>query len=155
MSYISQPINNQSLTGIITLTDGYLTIEEGKISDISSLDVKGNSIFEGNVEVIGSITGDVDINAQTFTSSGESNFYKNNTIHTNATTQNIHKIKSNQIVATNANIKNVLVKDLTFTNQLTPTSSNSSGSIGQIRYDDNYIYVYTSTGWKRSSLNPF
>lgn len=155
MSYTSQPTNAQSLNGIISITDGTLTIENGEISNISSLDVKGDSIFEGNVEVIGTITGDVDINAKTFTSSGYSNFYKNNTVHTNTTTQNINKIKCNQIVSTNSTLKNVLLTNVTLTQQQTPLNSGSSGTFGQIVYDDNYIYIYTSTGWKRTLLNSF
>ena len=33
-----------------------------------------------------------------------------------------------------------------------PTQSSNSGSIGEIRVDDNYIYVFTSTGWKKAQL---
>lgn len=155
MSYTSQPTNAQSLNGIISITDGTITIENGKISNISSLDVKGDSLFEGNIEVIGTITGDVDINAKTFTSSGNSNFYKNNTVHTNTTTQNINKIKCNQLVSTNSTLKNVLLTNVVLTQQKTPLNSSSSGTFGQIVYDDNYIYIYTSTGWKRTILNSF
>jgi len=31
----------------------------------------------------------------------------------------------------------------------TPSSTSAPGTLGQIAYDDNYIYVYTTTGWKR------
>lgn len=152
MSYTSQPTNNQSLNGIISITDGILTIENGEISNIGSLDVKGDSLFEGSIEVIGTITGDVDINAKTFTSSGFSNFYKNNTVHTNTTTQNINKIKCNQIVSNNATLKNTILTNVSLTKQTTPTSSGATGISGQIVYDDNYIYIYTSQGWKRAEL---
>jgi hypothetical protein len=38
----------------------------------------------------------------------------------------------------------------------TPTSSaDPSGSVGSFAWDDNYVYVKTSTGWKRSSLTTF
>lgn len=155
MSYTAQQTTTQSLSGIISLTDGVLTIEDGKISNISSLDVKGDSLFEGNIEVVGTITGDVDIDAKQFVSSGNSNFYKNNTVHSNATSQNINKIKCNQLVSKSSTLKDVLVKNLTLTQQNTPLSSNTTGTLGQIIYDDDYLYIYTSTGWKRSSLTSF
>lgn len=38
----------------------------------------------------------------------------------------------------------------------TPTSSSDpNGNIGDIAWDDNYIYVKTSTGWKRALLSEF
>ena len=38
----------------------------------------------------------------------------------------------------------------------TPTSSNDTvGSEGNITRDDNYMYVKTSTGWKRTNLENF
>lgn len=38
----------------------------------------------------------------------------------------------------------------------TPSSSNDSdGNVGNITRDDNYIYIKTKTGWKRSSLENF
>ena len=38
----------------------------------------------------------------------------------------------------------------------TPSSTNdSSGSTGDISWDDNYVYIKTSTGWKRSVLTTF
>jgi hypothetical protein len=38
----------------------------------------------------------------------------------------------------------------------TPTSSTDpNGNVGDIAWDDNYIYVKTSTGWKRAALSTF
>jgi len=38
----------------------------------------------------------------------------------------------------------------------TPTSSaDPNGQVGDIAWDDNYIYVKTSTGWKRAALSAF
>jgi hypothetical protein len=34
-----------------------------------------------------------------------------------------------------------------------PTSNSDAGATGEIRYDDNYIYIKTATGWKRASLS--
>lgn len=38
----------------------------------------------------------------------------------------------------------------------TPTSSSdTSGSLGDIVHDSSYVYVKTSAGWKRSALTTF
>ncbi|HEY0171514.1 MAG TPA: hypothetical protein VGB98_10860 [Pyrinomonadaceae bacterium] len=44
----------------------------------------------------------------------------------------------------------------TFSTTLTPTSSaDATGGTGDMRYDDNYLYVKTSAGWKRVALSTF
>tara|TARA_R100000908_G_scaffold19611_2_gene7615 strand:+ start:5153 stop:6397 length:1245 start_codon:yes stop_codon:yes gene_type:complete len=43
-----------------------------------------------------------------------------------------------------------------FVPEYTPTSSlDSKGKVGEIVRDDNYIYIKTSSGWKRSNLETF
>ena len=38
----------------------------------------------------------------------------------------------------------------------TPTGSNdTNGEIGDIAWDDNYIYIKTNGGWKRAALSSF
>ena len=38
----------------------------------------------------------------------------------------------------------------------TPTStSDTNGAEGDVSWDDNYIYIKTSSGWKRSALSTF
>ena len=56
MSYTSNPINSQSLNGIISLSDGVLNIEDGVISNIQLLKVVGDSELDGNLIVDGKIT---------------------------------------------------------------------------------------------------
>ena len=34
-----------------------------------------------------------------------------------------------------------------------PTANNDPGSQGEIRYDDNYLYIKTASGWKRANLS--
>ena len=34
-----------------------------------------------------------------------------------------------------------------------PTANGDAGATGEVRYDDNYIYIKTATGWKRASLS--
>lgn len=37
----------------------------------------------------------------------------------------------------------------------TPASSAATGVLGEICFDDSYVYVYTSAGWKRTALAAF
>jgi hypothetical protein len=50
---------------------------------------------------------------------------------------------------------NLIPNGLVIPNYTPKTSSDASGLIGSITMDDNYIYVKTSKGWKRSSLENF
>lgn len=50
---------------------------------------------------------------------------------------------------------NLIPNALVIPNYTPKTSSDTSGLIGSITMDDNYIYVKTSKGWKRSSLENF
>jgi hypothetical protein len=50
---------------------------------------------------------------------------------------------------------NLIPNGLIIPNYTPKTSSDASGLIGSITMDDNYIYVKTSKGWKRSSLENF
>lgn len=49
---------------------------------------------------------------------------------------------------------NIIPKGLVIPNY-TPESSSSEGEIGSITYDDNFIYIKTKNGWKRTSLESF
>jgi hypothetical protein len=43
-----------------------------------------------------------------------------------------------------------------FSATVTPTgSADAQGSTGDVRYDDNFVYVKASTGWKRAALSTF
>lgn len=37
----------------------------------------------------------------------------------------------------------------------TPANSAAAGYLGEVCFDDNFLYVYTSTGWKRTALVAF
>jgi hypothetical protein len=50
---------------------------------------------------------------------------------------------------------NLIPNGLVIPNYTPKTSSDASGLVGSITMDDNYIYVKTSKGWKRSSLENF
>lgn len=50
---------------------------------------------------------------------------------------------------------NLIPNGLIIPNYTPETSSDTSGMIGSITMDDNYIYVKTSVGWKRSGLENF
>jgi hypothetical protein len=47
-------------------------------------------------------------------------------------------------------------KDIAISNNYTPTgTTDSSGTIGSIVWDDNYLYLKTNIGWGRTSLSGF
>jgi hypothetical protein len=47
-------------------------------------------------------------------------------------------------------IKNFVLSGNTYTTNFTPSSSgDTSGVVGQITYDNNFLYVKTSLGWGR------
>ena len=93
----------------------------------------------------------------------------------NATASNISavgNIRTGNIISVNAvtgqditafgnvyGVGNVLSSNLksngnVYGTQRTPVTG-SSGTLGQIAWDNNYIYVYTSTGWKRAALTAY
>lgn len=50
----------------------------------------------------------------------------------------------------------VFVPNLVIVDSFTPTgTADATGTIGRITYDDSFIYVKTSVGWKRSALSTF
>ena len=50
-------------------------------------------------------------------------------------------------------VNNTVIGTLVATAGTTPSASGDPGAVGEIRFDDDYIYVKTSAGWKRSALN--
>lgn len=73
------------------------------------------------------------------------NAYTSATAFSGTPVANISVDSSGNLITTNPRAKS-----------LTPTSSaDASGNTGDIAYDDNYIYVKTSAGWKRSALSTF
>jgi len=65
-------------------------------------------------------------------------------------------LSANAISVTNLNVSGGLSANVTGNIRITgaaPTNSNSNGSAGQIRYDDNYIYICVATNtWKRVEI---
>lgn len=48
------------------------------------------------------------------------------------------------------------IRDPIFTSGVsTPASSAALGTYGSFVFDDNYIYIYVSTGWKRVAIAAF
>jgi hypothetical protein len=132
MAYTSQPTNSQSLTGIIEITDGTLTISDGVISNAKEIDcetIKTNGITA----------------------------FSNNISKLNSTNTNSSKIKVSKIVSNVAYIKNLIAN---FFNIGQPQTISNSHDIvnkkGDMRYDTNYLYIkVTETQWKRIPLENF
>ena len=56
MSFLGGSINNQTLNGIESITDGYITIQDGTISNLQALSIGGDTTVASNLYVGGRIT---------------------------------------------------------------------------------------------------
>lgn len=84
----------------------------------------------------------------------------NSSIKSENSTDSMEFIIEPNVVEFKDELSNTLLKinkdGLVLPKFFTPTSSlDTTGEVGQITLDDNYIYVKTSTGWKRISLSSF
>lgn len=64
-------------------------------------------------------------------------------------------ITSNNVNSTNLSGTNVVINKLNlFGPSAAPTNSNSPGTVGEIRWDNLYLYIYTTNAgpWRRISL---
>lgn len=80
MSYLGQKNTTQSLNGVLELTDGVITISDGKISNIQNLDV-ADALIENNLEVFGNATIDGILTASQFKLNGNLDMSMNNVIN--------------------------------------------------------------------------
>lgn len=155
MSYLDKQSQDQSLNGIITISDGVCSISDGQISGVSSLDIEGDATINGSLTVSGQIKGDIDLVIQNTNSTGYSNNHKNNTQYMQCSKGNFAKIKANSVVTNEGFIRKSFTNQFVITQEKTPLSTNDDGIYGQMAFDSNYIYIYTSLGWKRASLVTF
>ena len=56
MSFLGGSINSQTLNGIESITDGYITIQDGTISNLQELSIGGDVTVGTNLYVGGKIT---------------------------------------------------------------------------------------------------
>lgn len=93
MSYLTQPTQDQSLNGIISITDGSgLTIENGTISGLTNLDIGDNisckTLSTGNIYGqngnlnIGNATSNIVINGSNITLTGPTVYVQSQTVQT-------------------------------------------------------------------------
>lgn len=121
MSYLTQPTQDQSLNGIITISDGTLTIENGTISGVSNLDIGDNisckTLSAGNIYGqngnlnIGNSSSNVVINGQNITLTGPTVYMQSQTVQTidnnielNYNGSNVSAVNSGITVLGNSNI---------------------------------------------------
>ena len=177
MSYLTQPTQDQSLNGIISITDGSdLTIENGYISGMTNLDLSGNltvgndvlinhnitiqndAVINHDLTVSGSLSVggvvenfDTVINNKTSSNYNQSRYINNKTINNN-------NINCTNIINQNLTTKNIKCKkintDKLIIKQVKPISSSDTGQIGEIRFDSDYIYICIgANSWKRVQIN--
>jgi len=178
MSYLDKATQDQSLNGIITLTDGFIEISNGDISGLTDLDLSGNltvgndvlidhnitiqndAVINNDLTVTGSLSVggvvenfDTVINNKTSSNYNQSRYINNKTINNN-------NINCTNIINQNLTTKNIKCKkintDKLIIKQVKPINSTDTGQIGEIRFDSDYIYVCIgANSWKRVQINLF
>lgn len=178
MSYLDKPTQDQSLNGIITLTDGFIDISNGAISGLTDLDLSGdlsvgnNVLINNNLTIqndavinhdltvsgslsVGGVVENFDtvINNKTSSNYNQSRYINNKTINNN-------NMNCTNIINQNLTTKNIKCKkintDKLIIKQVQPISSSDTGQIGEIRFDSDYIYICIgANSWKRVQINLF
>lgn len=172
MSYLDKPTQDQSLNGIITISDGVIEICNGEISGLSDLDISGNLnvgndaiithdclinndlTVTGNLNVGGVVENfDTVINNKTSSTNNQSRYINNK--NTNSNNINCTLVQSKNITTENIKCKKILTNQLIIKRSIV-LSSSDTGQIGELKFDDNYIYLCVGVNtWKRVALNNF
>jgi hypothetical protein len=146
--------------GIDTPYDSYCSFGIKQEGDFGAMTFRGSSTNDN--DLIGLVQGQLLVYPQLFLYSNNS---ENNSTYTSIrmdgltgsillSSTNGLKIEGN----TGLNIENSTFgyDQLILKNTYTPTStSDSNGTKGNITWDDDYLYIKTSAGWKRSELKTF
>ena len=154
MSYTSQASLSQTMSGLISITDGVVMIEDGRITNCQYLDVEGDAKITGDLDVSGALTFD-SMTALNLHVSNISNLTKTNTDNINASTVNASKVKASHTVSITSYSENITVKNLMLPSISAPSSSSDPGIEGQIKRDYDYLYIYGGSVWKRIPLQSF
>lgn len=144
-------INNTIIGNITPTTGNFTSITSSVIS---------SSILISNYNTLLNVTSS-NISASGYISASSANFSNltsTNNLLTNITASNISA--SNNLSASNIYVENTINADtgsfVYFNINNTgsaPTNYTSSGSPGEIRFDNNFIYIYTNNRWVRSPIS--
>lgn len=158
--------NSLSLNGITTLSDGYINIENGEISNLTDLTLSGNLnvgndclvnndlTVSGNLNVGGIVENfDIVINNKTSSTNNQSRYVNNKSLNTKNINCTI--IQSKNLTTENIKCKKIITNELIL-KQSSIISSFDNGRIGQFVFDDNYLYICVGANtWKRVLLSSF
>ena len=144
-------INNTIIGNVTPTTGNFTSITSSVIS---------SSILISNYNTLLNVTSS-NISASGYISASSANFSNLTSINnllTNITASNISA--SNNLSASNIYVENTINADtgsfVYFNINNTgsaPTNYTSSGSPGEIRFDNNFIYIYTNNRWVRSPIS--
>jgi hypothetical protein len=158
---LSPQTNVQSLNGIIELTDGYITISDGQINNISYLDVGGDAVIEGNLTVSNA---NINIlNNSTLNNVNSSLLFNTNLKSLNCKEINVNKIKTQDIICKN-NRNDTMISGTIMSNSISaydeliiPKKEEGISKIGMISFDENYLYICVPSDktnvWKKVLLS--
>ena len=71
----------------------------------------------------------------------------------NTNQHNTWDLGSNTVRFKDAYFAGAIYGGIVATTATPPTANADPGDTGEIRYDDNYLYIKTASGWKRTALS--
>ena len=144
-SAYSVTINGSYYRPSIPITEGDLTVNG--ISRIYGDIYLENLLPDKNIVI--------DSNRQLTTEEKESFIDSTNITWTSSTTGRQFTANTVQNISTTADVQfaKITIDDLVISTSYTPTgTTDSTGDIGALTWDDDYIYVKTNEGWKKAGL---
>jgi len=130
---------------------GNLDLNSNNITGTGDINITGSITLTGTVDgnVTGDLTGSVFADDSTLLVDGVNSRFTGNL--TGDVTGSVFADDSTQIIDSHSQ---TLYGTLVATAGTAPSVSGDPGAVGEIRFDDNYIYVKTSgAGWKRAALS--
>jgi hypothetical protein len=112
------------------------------VLEFSGSNVPANRIYATVYQYIGQFVSDALISGST--SSITSSYFSGSV----ATASNLNVVQTSSLNVVTANTASVVYFSLTNSGSA-PTNSTDSGSPGEMRFDNNYVYIYTNNAWTR------
>ncbi len=134
---ISTLNNDSGFVTLTQLTDGTVTVDVN-----NSGDLVGSVFADDSTVMIDSMLGAVNLDGTI-----RGNVVPNTNQH------NTWDLGSNAVRFKDAYFEGNVSGTIVATTDTPPTANGDPGSTGEIRYDDNYLYIKTASGWKRTALS--
>jgi len=134
---ISTLNNDSGFVTLTQLTDGTVTVDVN-----NSGDLVGSVFADDSTMMVDSILAAINLDG---TIRGH--------VRPNANQHATWDLGSNAVRFNNAYFAGALYGGIVATTATPPTANADPGDTGEIRYDDNYLYIKTASGWKRTALS--